>query len=117
VDGKAFCTDKASPPGAFFPVVETSQAALNGEFLDDLKYAIYFGAGSAVGSYILINDARLSLPTVSVVNSASGYGGLPKTAAGSWIEIYGANLAEGSREWGSIDFMGASAPTALGGTA
>jgi uncharacterized protein (TIGR03437 family) len=117
VVGKAFCTDKASPPGAFFPVVETSQATLNGEFLEDLKYAVYFGAGSAVGSYILINDTPLSLPTISGVNSASGYGGLPNTAAGSWIEIYGSYLAEGSREWGSIDFMGSNAPTALGGTA
>src|SRR5207253_8484662 len=32
---------------------------------------------------------------------------------GSWIEIYGSNLAASTREWASSDFVGTNAPTAL----
>jgi uncharacterized protein (TIGR03437 family) len=34
-------------------------------------------------------------------------------APGSWIEIYGTNLAGDTRSWGSADFNGSNAPTSL----
>ncbi len=37
-------------------------------------------------------------------------------APGSWIEIYGTNLAVDARGWGSADFSGVNAPTSLDGT-
>jgi uncharacterized protein (TIGR03437 family) len=37
-------------------------------------------------------------------------------APGSWIEIYGVNLAADSRTWGANDFNGINAPTSLDGT-
>lgn len=37
-------------------------------------------------------------------------------APGSWIEIYGSNLAADTRTWGSSDFSGVNAPTSLDGT-
>jgi uncharacterized protein (TIGR03437 family) len=37
-------------------------------------------------------------------------------APGSWIEIYGNNLAADSRSWGTNDFNGVNAPTSLDGT-
>jgi uncharacterized protein (TIGR03437 family) len=37
------------------------------------------------------------------------------TAPGSWIEIYGSNLAPTTREWQAADFTGSTAPTSLGG--
>ena len=56
------------------------------------------------------------LPSINGVVSASAFGALLGGAPGSWIEIYGANLASDSREWTSADFSGINAPTALDGT-
>ncbi len=51
------------------------------------------------------------------VISASAYGGFSTLAPGTWMEIYGTNLANvTSQTWGSADFKGNAAPTALGGT-
>ena len=47
------------------------------------------------------------------VISASGFGGFSTVAPGTWIEIYGANLAADSRVWAASDFVGSNAPTAL----
>lgn len=56
-------------------------------------------------------------PRVSSVISASAYGGFSAIAPGSWIEIYGENLATVVQQtWAGSDFNGANAPTALGGT-
>ena len=56
------------------------------------------------------------LPTVMAAVSASAFGDFPTFAPGSWIEIYGANLAAGTQTWGSGDFNGVLGPTTLGGT-
>jgi uncharacterized protein (TIGR03437 family) len=50
------------------------------------------------------------------VISASGFGAFPAVAPGSWIEIYGTNLALDDRSWESSDFQGNTAPTSLDGT-
>jgi uncharacterized protein (TIGR03437 family) len=47
------------------------------------------------------------------VISASQFGGFPSTTPGSWIEIYGGNLAADSRSWALSDFTGNIAPTSL----
>jgi len=54
-------------------------------------------------------------PTITSVESASGYGGFSAVAPGSWVEIYGSNLAPVTREWAGSDFTGTNAPTALAG--
>src|SRR6185369_105864 len=51
----------------------------------------------------------------SGVLSASGYGGAATIAPGTWIEIYGQNLAPTTREWRLSDFTGDVAPTSLDG--
>jgi hypothetical protein len=56
------------------------------------------------------------LPSVSAAVSASAFGDFPTFAPGSWIEIYGSNLAAVTQTWGSSDFNGVLGPTALGGT-
>jgi uncharacterized protein (TIGR03437 family) len=62
-------------------------------------------------------DATPVIRTSQGVISASGYGGFPAIAPGTWIEIYGTNLANVvSQTWGGGDFTGNAAPTALGGT-
>jgi uncharacterized protein (TIGR03437 family) len=57
------------------------------------------------------------------VVSASGFGGFTSIAPGSWIEIYGTNLATTTRQWRTSatseqpsDFIGVNAPTSLDGT-
>jgi uncharacterized protein (TIGR03437 family) len=50
------------------------------------------------------------------VISASGFGAFTSAAPGSWIEIYGSNLATNTRQWRAADFNGVNAPTSLDGT-
>ncbi|HTX38472.1 MAG TPA: IPT/TIG domain-containing protein [Bryobacteraceae bacterium] len=67
------------------------------------------------------NVIRALTPTAPAVAgggviSASSFGAFPAIAPGSWIEIYGTNLALDDRSWTGSDFQGASAPTSLDGT-
>lgn len=50
------------------------------------------------------------------VVSASAFGGFSTIAPGTWVEIYGSNLAGASREWAGADFVGSTAPKSLDGT-
>ncbi len=50
------------------------------------------------------------------VVSASSFGAFKAIAPGSWIEIYGANLASSTHVWTTADFTGSRAPTTLAGT-
>ncbi|MFN7998921.1 MAG: hypothetical protein U0Q18_35180 [Bryobacteraceae bacterium] len=70
------------------------------------------------------NDViRLLTPAaaVPVINSggaitASNFGGSSSIAPGSWVEIYGTNLAQDTRTWTGADFSGSTAPKSLDGT-
>ncbi len=59
-----------------------------------------------------------SIRTSQGVIGAGGFGAFSGTAPGSWIEIYGANLAPAgdSRTWNGGDFSGINAPNQLDGT-
>ena len=62
-------------------------------------------------------DATPVIRTAQGVISASAYGGFSALAPGTWMEIYGTNLANvASQTWTSADFNGNSAPTLLGQT-
>ncbi len=50
------------------------------------------------------------------VVSASAFGAFRDVARGSWIEIYGSNLAASARAWTFSDFSGTRAPTGMDGT-
>jgi len=50
------------------------------------------------------------------VQSAGDFGAFATVAPGSWIEIYGTNLAPVTRSWATADFSGNNAPTTLGVT-
>jgi uncharacterized protein (TIGR03437 family) len=64
-------------------------------------------------------------PSITSVDSASGYGGYSYFASGSWLEIKGSNLADPSDprlkaatnpgQWTAGDFGGSNAPTVLDG--
>ncbi len=59
-------------------------------------------------------------PSIKGVISASGFGGMSSIAPGTWIEIYGTNLASATRQWvtsgPTSDFSGINAPTGLNQT-
>jgi len=59
----------------------------------------------------------LARPTVTSDSgvSAQGFGGGRIVSPGSWIEIYGTNLTNVTREWETADFAGANAPKSLEG--
>jgi len=59
-----------------------------------------------------------AVPAISPggVVGAAAFGALTSVAPGSWLEIYGANLAANSRGWTTADFNGVKAPTSLDGT-
>jgi len=59
--------------------------------------------------------AQPSIKPAGVV-SASAFGRFTSIAPGSWIEIYGSNLAADTRPWAGSDFNGVNAPTSLDGT-
>ncbi|MGA3019715.1 MAG: hypothetical protein ABSF62_21545 [Bryobacteraceae bacterium] len=70
-------------------------------------------SGTVFGTF----DATPVIRTSQGVISASAYGGFSALAPGTWMEIYGTNLANvTSQTWASADFTGNAAPTALGGT-
>jgi uncharacterized protein (TIGR03437 family) len=64
-------------------------------------------------------------PSITSIDSASGYGGYSYFASGSWLEIKGSNLADPSDprlkaatnpgQWTASDFSGSNAPTVLDG--
>src|ERR1017187_5117998 len=54
-------------------------------------------------------------PAVGGVIAASTFGGSLSAAPGSFIEIYGADLANTTRQWSTADFDGLRAPTSLDG--
>lgn len=55
------------------------------------------------------------VPTINAVITASAYGGSTTVGPGSWVEIYGSNLASTTRSWSGADFKGNNAPTTLDG--
>jgi uncharacterized protein (TIGR03437 family) len=87
---------------------------------------LYFPSGVAVnGGKVYVADngnnvIRLLTPAPAIpqigaggVITASAFGASTTVSPGSWIEIYGTNLAGDTRGWGPADFNGATAPTSL----
>ena len=68
-------------------------------------------------SLTLVLTSTAGVPTISSggANTAAAYGGSAQIAPGTWIEIYGQNLAASAREWAGADFVGSSAPSVLDG--
>ena len=60
--------------------------------------------------------AQAAAPAIDHIVTASGFGAYAGVAApGSYVEIYGSNLAGTTRSWAVSDFNGNAAPTSLDG--
>ena len=133
----------ASPPGSDF-VFYTLDAGTFSFFLTpasgspvtfyDLNFAVFFSTLSdsctgvgvcSVGAVGLtkggtikgpINGSFDATPVIKAVQTAGAYGAFSSIAPGTWIEMYGSNLATTpTRTWAGGDFTGVQAPTSLGG--
>lgn len=71
--------------------------------------------GSEVDLVISSGPKGSIIPLVNGVISAGAFGAFSSVAPGSWIEIYGSNLALDTRGWSGSDFDGNNAPTSLDG--
>ena len=68
-------------------------------------------------NFVLVSSVTLPDlgPTIGAngIITASNFGGFAAAAAGSFIEIYGTNLAGSTRQWAASDFTNGNAPTSL----
>jgi uncharacterized protein (TIGR03437 family) len=73
--------------------------------------------GLADSLSLVLGSNPASGPEISqTIISAGAFGGFDAVTPGTWMEIYGENLARDSRQWGGADFTGVNAPTSLDGT-
>jgi uncharacterized protein (TIGR03437 family) len=62
------------------------------------------------------SSQTVATPAIDHMVTASAFGGYAGVAApGSYVEIYGSNLAGTTRQWAASDFNGTAAPTSLDG--
>jgi uncharacterized protein (TIGR03437 family) len=64
-------------------------------------------------NYVLTPAAAADPPTIAAVQSAGAFNPDAGLAPGTWLEIYGTNLAGTTRGWAASDFSGSTAPTSL----
>jgi uncharacterized protein (TIGR03437 family) len=92
-------------------------ADFNADGKPDVAFASVAQGPNSSGVWVFLNvSPPASQPAVTDVISASAFGAFPDIAMGSWMEIYGSNLAADSRPWAGSDFTGSTAPTSLDGT-
>ncbi len=116
------CADGSNPQGSLFQASDgTLYGATNSGGVDD--FGVIFSLKPPAGpAYSCTNTAP---PVISAIDSAGAYGGYAYFASGSWLEIFGSNLADPndprladashSGEWASSDFTSGVAPTNLDG--
>ncbi len=115
------------PNGNITTIAGTGTPGSHGDGGPATSAELYFPSGVAVHNgkvYIADNQnnaIRMLTPMPPQINAggvitAAAFGGSTTVAPGSWIEIYGANLAAGARTWGTADFSGSNAPTSLDST-
>ena len=123
-----------APNGIISTIAGNGTAGAGGDGGPATFAQLRFPGGLALGSggTIYVADTqneeiRLLTPNLPSANAPSivaggvvsplAFGGFPAIAPGSWIEIYGTNLAADTRAWSQADFHNtALAPTSLDGT-
>ncbi|MEO8128268.1 MAG: peptidylprolyl isomerase [Bryobacteraceae bacterium] len=85
---------------------------------DEIPLINYTGGAVQDSNYVLVLSASVLTPPAIKSNgivTASNFGGFASAAPGSFLEIYGSNLAGTTRQWGSDDFTNDFAPSSLDG--
>jgi len=118
--GSTDVLDVSNPPTAAFQQYTTGSFTASGS----AEIGFFGSAPTGVNAIsfidlVSIQDLGLSsLPSIGSggVVSASAFGEFTSAAPGTWIEIYGTNLATETASWTGADFNGINAPTSLDGT-
>lgn len=88
-----------------------------GSPFDNLPLYNYTGGSVQDSNFVLVTSITALSPAPAIgaggVISASAFGAYAAAAAGSYIEIYGTNLAGTTRQWAGSDFNNGNAPTVL----
>ena len=97
-----------------FNFSQTFRAGDTVDFVNVGPAAVSLGYMTALTATI----TPVAVPAISPngVVSAGGFGAFSAIAPGTWIEIYGSNLATNTRSWAGSDFVGTTSPTKLDGT-
>jgi uncharacterized protein (TIGR03437 family) len=94
---------------------QTFPVAIN----DNGRVAGYYSDGTTEHGFLAVPTTGSTQPAIRAtpagVISAVAFGGASTIAPGTWIEIYGQNLASTTRQWRTSDFTGNTAPTSLDG--
>ena len=77
----------------------------------DADGRLYFSVRD--GGQVMVAEPKSLSQGVAVSHTA--FGGFPAVAPGTWIEIYGSDLAHTTRPWAWTDFSDGAAPTSLDG--
>jgi len=112
------------PNGTITTIAGNGSIGYTGDNGPALSAELYFPSGmAAYGGRVFIADngnnlIRMLTPGTPQIGAggvitAGDFGASATVAPGSWIEIYGTNLAPGARPWGTADFSGSNAPTSL----
>jgi uncharacterized protein (TIGR03437 family) len=94
------------PAGARYARVQMVMTRTDGSDNDGMVDSI---------ALVLTNTGAVPAISANGVATAAAFGGSKTIAPGTWIEIYGQNLAGTAREWAGGDFAGSNAPTVLDG--
>jgi uncharacterized protein (TIGR03437 family) len=99
-------------------LVETYHSAALPAGTRRVHIVVDFPAGDSLADNIvftLIAPGGPPVITPGGVISASAFGAFTAIAPGSWIEIYGSNLAPSTSSWTGANFSNGVGPTSLGG--
>jgi uncharacterized protein (TIGR03437 family) len=85
-----------------------------GSDFTDLPLVNYDGSNFSSQNLVLVTAIVVVPGSASnAIIAPSDFGGASTTTAGSYLEIYGTNLAGTTRSWATSDFTNGNAPTAL----
>ncbi len=139
--GNIYIADKSNsrirkilPSGMVTTIAGDSSVGYVGSGGTATSVSLYFPQGVAVdpsSNTVYLADSQNEVVRTLTVSNASGlpsvtkggvvsaaqFGAFASPAPGSWIEIYGSNLAAETLTWTIGDFNGNTAPTLLGGAA
>jgi uncharacterized protein (TIGR03437 family) len=110
----------ASPPGGSVMTEESHSDILPAgtrRVRIELDFSGPGGGNGSVADNVAFALATPSGPPVITpagIVSASAFGGFTTIAPGSWVEIYGLNLAANTANWAPKDFVNGVGPTSLG---
>lgn len=103
-------TPPATAQGEVTIFVAGNAANGNGNNSGDRIFTANYKLTAATGG----GGNRPAISSGGVIGAAA-FSGKAEISSGTWIEIYGANLASATRSWAGGDFSGANAPTVLDG--